>query len=350
MSRQELGIERKQLPETLVATARFCVQQRSELPAIWAELAESIPPEIVAGPPFCIFWFVTSVKDGNDAEVGFPVTRPFEAGAIQTRTLPALEVLSLVHRGPAEGLGQVYRLLYGYASSHGLISDEFCREVYLEDGGVELQLVVHRWNDLLADNLARVVGAEARRAVMQGAEALTVDSSVDERFEWLKGAMERLEGLADEYQRYDVISSCAHVFPATQLDKLHAVYEQARADGCDGLAAVDAVIAFMEQDPGWGETSRREGRLIYAAKKPRDPQAYENATTDAERRQAYCFCPLVRSRLDDGMPVSFCYCGSGWYRQQWERATGRPVTVEVLKSVMRGDERCEFAVHLPDDL
>jgi len=59
---------------------------------------------------------------------------------------------------------------------------------------------------------------------------------------------------------------------------------------------------------------------------------------------------LVRSKLDQGMPVDFCNCGSGWFRQQWEGATGRPVRVDVLQSVLRGDEKCEFAIHLAEDL
>jgi predicted hydrocarbon binding protein len=50
------------------------------------------------------------------------------------------------------------------------------------------------------------------------------------------------------------------------------------------------------------------------------------------------------------MPTAFCYCGAGWYRQQWEGAIGRPVTIEIVKSVLKGDEVCQFAIQLPEDL
>ncbi len=63
-------------------------------------------------------------------------------------------------------------------------------------------------------------------------------------------------------------------------------------------------------------------------KKPRDPVGCEAARTDRERRKAYCFCPLVRNHMDQDMPV----------------------TVEIEQSVLRGDDRCGFAVRLPDDL
>ena len=106
----------------------------------------------------------------------------------------------------------------------------------------------------------------------------------------------------------------------------------------------------MDGDPGWKEGSQREGRIIYAAKGPRDPQAYDKAQSEVEKRQAYCFCPIVRDRLDQGMPTSFCYCGAGWYRRQWEGATGRAIPIEVVKSILKGDDVCQFAIRLPDDL
>lgn len=94
----------------------------------------------------------------------------------------------------------------------------------------------------------------------------------------------------------------------------------------------------MESDPGWGEERPlREGHVIYSAKNPRDPKGYENAKDDLERQRAYCFCPLVRNHMGQGMPIAFCYCGSGWYRQQWEGAIGRSVTVEIVKSILKGE-------------
>lgn len=354
MSLSAAGIEHKQTGETLVATIRTCLKDRSELRGIFDNLARRIPAECIAGPAFCIIRFITSLTEGDDVEVGFPVNRIIDLGEIRTRTMPALEVLSLVHRGPLEELGQAYRRLYGPAAELGLISDEFAREVYLHwddpaQAEVELQFVVHRWNDLLAANLERVLGAEACCAVMQGADGLGVESGVDERFAWAKGAMERLQGLAAPDQAYDIVSSCAHIYPREQIDKLAAIYQGARAKGGDQLAAVDAVIEFMGVDPGWKERPVREGRVIYSAKRPRNPQAHEKAQTPAEKRAAYCFCPVIRARLDAGMPLTYCNCGAGWFRQQWEGAIGRPVRIDIVESVLRGDDVCKFAIYLPED-
>jgi len=37
----------------------------------------------------------------------------------------------------------------------------------------------------------------------------------------------------------------------------------------------------------------------------------------------------------------------GFYKKPWQVALGRPVDVEVLESVLRGDSRCRFVIHLP---
>jgi effector-binding domain-containing protein len=355
MSLREAGIVHKKYDDTIVATVRFNLKERKELHGVFDKLARHIPAEHIAGPAFCIFRFVSEVEEGFDVEAGFPVTRPITLDGVDTWTLPAMEVLALVHEGPVDQLSESYGKLYGYTGEHALISDEFGREFYLDGNNptgerFELHFVIHDWNRLLSDNLTRVLGEEGRREVVQGSGALTLESTLEERFAWTKGAMERLGGLASEAQTYDVVSSCAHVFPKDLLPQLRTVYDEARAGTDDPLEAVDAVIEFMADRPVWGPRSRREGRLVYAAKNPRDRAGYEAAETEAERRSAYCFCPTVRNCLDQGMPITFCYCGAGWYRQRWEAALGRPVRVEVVKSVLKGDDLCQFAIHLPDDL
>jgi hypothetical protein len=260
-----------------------------------------------------------------------------------------------MHSGPLDTLSESYGTLYRAAAEQGLISDEFAREVYpdwevAEWNRVEVQFVLHNWEALLAANMDRVLGEESRERLMHGLEPPTVACTLDERFRWVKSAMTRLERSVSQDQMYDLVSGCAHVFPREQIEKLRALYEEARLESDDPREAVDAVIAFMGEDPGWGRAPRREGHAIYSTKAPRDPQAYEDAQSDEERRRAYCFCPIVRNRLEDGMPPTFCYCGAGWYRQQWEGVIGRPLSIRIVESILKGDNACQFAIRLPSDL
>jgi effector-binding domain-containing protein len=355
MLHAELDIEHKHLPTALVATARYTLKSRADLPRILDEVRHYIPDDAIAGPAFCILRFVTSVQGGYDAEVGFPVTEPVAAGPVSSRVRLAMDVLALVHPGPLSKVSDAYRTLYEYTSEHAIISDEFAHEVYLDgdnvaEGRTEVHFVVHNWNKRLAQNLDRVVGAEARQQVMRGGGSLSIDATQDERFRWVKSALARLEALADDHARYDVLSSCAHVFPEEQIAKLRQVYVEAQAQNGDPMQAVDAVLAFMAQDPGWGAAPTREGTVLYATKQPRDSEAHARAQTAEEKRRAYCFCPLIREHLNAGMPPTFCYCGAGWYRQQWEGALGQPVTIAIVKSILKGDDVCTFAIQLPDTL
>ena len=355
MSNLPHGIVHKHIPPTLVAFQRFNLKERSEILPKMAEIAAKLAEENIAGEPYCILQYFSSYPQGYEAEVGFPVHRTVETEGLQFKTWPALEVLTLLHSGPSEKLKETRRKLHQFAAEKAIVSDEFIREVYPDwrnpHGVIEGQFVIHNWNALLARNLERVLGGEPREKILQGLEKIGIETPLAERFAWTKAAMERLTAATDERQRYEIISGCAHIFPPGMLAKLKAVYAAARSTNPDPMVAVDAVLDFMKSDPGWGEKGQyRQGRIIYHTKNPADPQAYDLAKTPEEKRAAYCFCPIIRANLDKGMPVSYCYCGSGWFRQQWEAATGQPVTVEVLQSVLRGDDVCQFAVHLADEL
>lgn len=350
-----MNITHKQYPATQAVTNRRNIQVRAEIQSALDEFTQEIPAPLIAGQPFCIFNFITSVKEGYDVTLGIPVTTEIENEQFKSEIIPEIEVLSIIHRDDPEKLGETIGKVFAYASQYAIISDEFYREVYLSEAdpggpGTEIQLVIHNWNAKLAAGLERVLGSEACETVMQGSHNLEIESGLEKRFNWVKGMLASLNGLADEHQKWDVISGCAHVFPQEQIDKLKTVFAETRARTDDPLQAIDAVIAFMDADPGWSEGGVRQGYTIYTAKKPRDPKAYADAQSDLERRQAYCFCPLLRTKMDQGMPLDFCNCGSGWFRQQWEGATGKPVTMEIVQSVLRGDEKCEFAVHFTEYL
>lgn len=355
MSMGALGITHKQVEPELVAYLRFNLKERAEIHHKLQELANGIPPEIIAEAPYVHIQYFSSYAEGYEAEVGFPVTKMVENGKIKSKQAPRLEVLSIIHQGSPETLRETKLKLHSFTSHHALISDEFAREVYLDwqdpQGPIEAQFVIHNWNGLLANNLARVLPDIQPAAVTQGIDTVDIESTPEERFAWAKTAMQKLDTIASEHQKYDIVSSCAHVYPPGQLEKLKNVFENSREQEAAPLKAVDAVRAFMKADPGWNEMEQyRQGHVIYHTKNPLDPQGYADAKTDAEKRAAYCFCPVIRAKLDKGMPVTYCYCGSGWYRQQWEIATGKPVTVEVVQSVLKGDLVCQFAVHLAEDL
>lgn len=342
----------KTIPETRVVSRRTHLKNRADLPGLLRELQQGIPSQHVTGPPFCILQFISSLTEGYDAELCFPVSQECQAGLDRTRITPEMEVLSLTHRGEAQDLGESYRKLYAWAAGRGIISDEFCREVYPDpetagQGEIEIQFVVHPWESLLTRHLQEILGEEKALLVAPGREELDLTSPLEERFLWVRGAVEKMESLFGDRECYQVLSRCAHVFPPRQISKLREVYLEAEGRTGNTLAAVDAVIDFMGEDPGWGQRPQRDGFTVLSSKKPRDPEGYQQAVTPEEKKRAYCFCPLLRQHLQEDMPPCFCYCGAGWYRQQWEGALGQPVKIRITRSLLRGDDRCEFAIELP---
>jgi effector-binding domain-containing protein len=353
ISYQELGIEHKKYDETLVATIWTSINKREEMYSILDRLNQNIQEENILGPAFCIYVYVTSVE-GFDVELGYPVSKIIETDEVKTRILSEMEVLSFIHEGPVEQRRESYKKLYSFTEEHGIISDEFTREIFLdsndpEGNKIELQFIIHDWNGLFEKRVDRVLGEEKKQEVMKGSENISFESPLEDKFHWIKCAIKRLEDIIDENQMYNIISGCTHVFPKNLINKMKEVYQEARKDN-NPYEAVDTVLEFMEKDRAWIKIPFREGKVLYATKNPRDPKGQEEAKDDAERRKAYCFCPVIRNNLDKKMPFQYCYCGAGWYRQQWEGVFDKPVRIDIVKSVLQGDDRCSFAIHIPDDL
>lgn len=279
-------------------------------------------------------------------DVCYPVTDNVESDAVTSRMLDAVEVLSVIHDGPYTTMGESYKKLYGYMREHEISPTAYGREIYLNYDATddtknvtELQVVLHKWEDRFAKNIERVLGITARNAVMKDCETLyTVESTAVDKVKWLKSALKTLDSQANEDQKYEILSCCAHEFSNKRIARLRAIYES--------TGDIDAVLKYMNEDPDWYEKPTRKGNVIYVGKVPYDVKGYENATTEAEKKKSYCHCMLVRKHLEEGISPTFCYCGTGWYRQYWEGILGKPVKIEVLKSLLKGDEKCEMAIHL----
>jgi hypothetical protein len=113
----------------------------------------------------------------------------------------------------------------------------------------------------------------------------------------------------------------------------------------------DEVIAFVKDNPEV-ESGQREGNVVYVSKIPYMAKQYLAETDPVLKRYYYCHCPWAREAIKSGdvpLLATFCNCSAGFYKKPWQVALGYPVEVEVLESVLRGDSRCRFAIHLPPE-
>lgn len=102
---------------------------------------------------------------------------------------------------------------------------------------------------------------------------------------------------------------------------------------------------------GWGLAGIKKGNTIIATKIPKSGYLaeYIKETNPEKKRQYYCHCPRMRDALKTSEAISptYCYCGAGFYKGIWEEILQKPVEVKLLESVLKGDDVCKIAVHLP---
>ena len=58
-------------------------------------------------------------------------------------------------------------------------------------------------------------------------------------------------------------------------------------------------------------------------------------------KPAPCACPLVKMGRTT---AEFCDCSRGWTQAAFSTVLGKPVTVEIEESVLRGGSRCSFRI------
>lgn len=348
---EEPKIGYKQLEPIQIASITAQIASREEIPPLFERLRTTCNFASDPGAPLVIF-HGGAVKDGFLVEVAFAVEHPIEVGIVHTRITEPVKAVIMLHHGSYLTVRDTVLKIYEYIEQHACTSSLFRREIYhrfdpASDGQceIEVQVVLHEWDQLLAEGTERVLGTKPRDQIMQGIEAFTVENTFSDYVEWIRVAMDRLDSITDDRPlKCRVVSNCAHVFPQERIDHLKTIYQQ---------NGVDGVLHFMNTDHFWYEKPVRRGSVIYMRKNPYDPEGYANGITPAERRKAYCHCSFVHPFLEEvpsRLSPTFCSCGAGWYTRLWQGILGQPVTITQTKTLLMGDDECTFTIQLPFEL
>jgi hypothetical protein len=220
------------------------------------------------------------------------------------------------------------------------------------------------WLAKFSSGLEEVAGEEIRKQVMAGSEGLSALSDRDQVIDWSRQAMARLDALVDPQGRKEIMTGCACQYPKSQLQGIKRTFadtqdldlahrmlqEQFEAFLVDTLQLSDELVQEIVAR-GWGAAGVKDGNTIVATKIPKSGflVEYMNEPDPEVKRQHYCHCPRVRDALktQDTISATYCYCGAGFYKGIWEEILGEPVEVELLQSVLRGDDVCQIAIELP---
>jgi hypothetical protein len=116
-------------------------------------------------------------------------------------------------------------------------------------------------------------------------------------------------------------------------------------------AVNDQVVAFVKDNPEI-ESGVRVGNVLYVSKIPYNTIQYLAETDPTLKRYYACHCPWAREAILRGgvrLDPIFCNCSGGFSKKPWEVLLDQTLEVEVLESALKGDFRCRFAIHLPEN-
>jgi predicted hydrocarbon binding protein len=219
------------------------------------------------------------------------------------------------------------------------------------------------WLTKFSRCLRDLAGEEIRDIFMEGSETLSAGTEPLEVIHWTQAAMERLEGEVEAGTLKSIMTGCACQYSKSDLQDVRREYE---ASGDIHLVhrmlqekfevflrdtlLLEEELVMQVVERGWGLAGILSSDTIIATKIPKSGYLVEylRETDPEKKRQIYCHCPRVRGALtlSESLPISYCYCGAGFYKGIWEEILQEPVDVEVLESVLSGGEVCKVAIHL----
>jgi len=221
-----------------------------------------------------------------------------------------------------------------------------------------------QWQEKLRKALTDRGSEKVRETILEGGEELSDGSSAREKLIWTCEMLDRLGDEVGLETRQAILTDCHCSYLLRDLLDVKMDY-RVHMDIDRSLAMLqDKFMTFLREvleleeelvetivEKGWGLAGRRKGKTITATKIPKSGylREYFNETDPEKKRKLYCHCPRVRDEVGSEpiLPIEYCYCGAGFYKGIWEEILGEQVEVEMLESVMKGDEVCTIAVHLP---
>ena len=182
----------------------------------------------------------------------------------------------------------------------------------------------------------------------------------ENKIEWSQLLMEFLSDHLNDSEIREVMCSCACLKPKDDLQYIKNEYDKTK-----DVAYVHNLLQqyfekfirayknlnedqmeFLRKN-GWGLAGKLEGDVIYSTKIPKDFHNYFIEDDPLKKRFLYCHCPRIRESILEDKPIDdkYCYCGAGFYKDIWEYILQKEVKVQIIKSIMKGDDVCQIAIY-----
>ena len=212
-----------------------------------------------------------------------------------------------------------------------------------------------QWQDKLKAGLTKIGKADLFNDIIEHIQT-------DDRVEWNRQLMTLLSANLSEAEIKLVMCSCACLAPKDNLAHIrdeyvktkniphvHAMLQQQFEIFIRQYKKLDDNQMNFLRENGWGMAGKLRDNVIYATKIPKDFHNYFSTDDQSKKSYYYCHCPRIHEMLgknEKTIDANYCYCGAGYYKDLWEYITQNEVKVEIIKSIMDGDDVCQIAIYL----
>ncbi|NHJ04576.1 MAG: hypothetical protein EAX90_07120 [Candidatus Heimdallarchaeota archaeon] len=229
--------------------------------------------------------------------------------------------------------------------------------------------------DNLAKELHEVIGSEKSKQILEGIEFPVLGTKADKKPAITKQVIDRLVENIDEKTCHKILVSNLHGIPKESykgqrekflktenvdeyLKERHDNFIKTLEKNRDEKTLfytqeVDDEVINHVKNNAQIEGGVRKGNIVYAEKIPYMTKKFLNEKDENMKKYYYCHCSWVREALRTGetkVPSKFCACSAGYYKNQWDVILDQSVDVEVVETILDGDSRCLFAIHLPEEI
>ena len=228
--------------------------------------------------------------------------------------------------------------------------------------------------DTLHSRIAEVHGEQVRDEIFRDLDIPPLGSHPEKKPKFTKNIMKRLEDNLGEENTIALLSPCLHGRPPDDIDgdkkKLEELgidgfllkkhqdlikrLEKHRDEGTLEFAQMvdDEVIEFARNNQKL--IGERKGTTIYTSKIPYQIKRFLAERDEKMKRFYLCYCPWIRGALKEATEneifQNFCHCSAGWIKLYWDQIFEQSVLVEPIKTGLRGDLECTFAIHIPENI
>lgn len=191
---------------------------------------------------------------------------------------------------------------------------------------------------------------------------LTKDKEDQPLVEWTDTLMKMLKVNLSQEEINKVMTGCACVTPKHNLEhirleyaktkdlkKVHTMLQETFEKFIKQYKNLDEKQMKFLRKNGWGMAGNLEGNMIISTKIPKEFHKYFQTSEAQKKKYYYCHCPRIRNLFlsNEKTPdVNYCYCGAGFYKDLWEYILQKKICVEIIESLMKGDEVCKIAIYV----